>query len=294
MTELTKIGDVYNLAIEYFDLKIKNGDENSNKNEEPTKKGSDENKIPGSPKVKDEVVKEVLKNQNDIVKDVSPTAKARDKKNVAFLVDNDDIKQSDDIDKDKYMHLHEGDTDTRKYILTDESHNDLWLLHNVTVNNYFEAEETLKYAVFFLRPKCLTQKALIEVQEESLGMKKTLKQSNDKQGENDIIKNLLKKFENKHKNMQTYSLSYYRDPKNEIKNFKSIFSIDFTNFIFNILILIIMVIQLFLYMDTKSALLKQAWASNQKLRTVYTPVTIKTDLIQTLNQTITDCKLSVI
>lgn len=287
MTEPTKIGDIYNMAIEFFDLKDKNRADPPAKVEDPTNRGSDEHKVDGQLKDRDEIVKEVLRDGEENKEMFTPNnmSKIKEKKHIGFvgIPESKQARGAEDEEDAEYW-------DTRKFILTDEFHNDLWLLHDVTVNSFFQAEENLKHAVFYLRPKCLTQKALIELQEESLGLKKTQKNASDKRGENDMINELLTKFENKHKNMQTYSLSYYKDPKNEIQNFKSIFSIDFTNFIFNILILIIMVVQLFLYLDNKSALLKQAWASNQKEVRVYTMQQIKADLVQTLNLTITDSK----
>ena len=45
--------------------------------------------------------------------------------------------------------------DTRRFVFTDENHNDLWLIEDVNVHSFFQGEENAKYAVFYLRPKCI-------------------------------------------------------------------------------------------------------------------------------------------
>lgn len=185
-----------------------------------------------------------------------------------------------------------GGWDSRGYILTDENHNDLYILHNFTIHSYFQAEENAKYGVFYLRKKSLMQPSLLESQEDSLGVKKT-NVGNDKQLENNNIIGLLDKFEKRHQTIKTYGLDFYKnmedDPENNIKDFKTNFNIDFTNLIFNILILIIMVVQLFLYLDSNTALLRQAWGNNHKTNLVNTFPSINLDMVTILNQTITDC-----
>jgi hypothetical protein len=156
----------------------------------------------------------------------------------------------------------------------------------VLVNSYFQAEENLKFGVFYLRPKAPKQEALLEVQEESLGIKKTnANAATNKGSEKMLIDGLLDKFSKRHKNMDTYSQDYYNTF--EVKDFKTRFSLDLTNLVFNILIMVLMVVQLFMYMDTKSALLKQSWKDNQKIQTIYTYENIKEEIITTLNLTVT-------
>ena len=184
--------------------------------------------------------------------------------------------------------------DDRGFILTDETHNDLLLLHDYTVHSFFQAEESLTYGVFYLRKKARQQKSLLESQEESLGIKKT-NAGSDKQSENTTISDLLQRFERRHQTMKTYGLEYYQnmesDEENNIKDFKTIFNIDFTNLIFNVLILIIMVVQLFLYLDSNTALLRQAWANNQNTNPVNTLTSIKTDMLKIVNQSLNGSKL---
>lgn len=203
----------------------------------------------------------------------------------------DEIGEKEDFIR-KGTENQKGGWDSRGFILTDENHNDLYILHNYTIHSYFMAEENTKYGVFYLRKKTLGQTSLLESQEESLGIKKT-NASNDKQIENSNIAGLLDKFEKRHLTMKTYGLDFYKnmedDPENNIKAFKTNFNIDFTNLIFNILILIIMVVQLFLYLDSNTALLRQFWANNHKANEVNTFSSIRNDMITILNETITDC-----
>lgn len=187
-----------------------------------------------------------------------------------------------------------GGWDRREFIMTDENHNDLYILGNFTVHSYFQAEENLKYGVFYLRKKVIHQPTLLESQEESLGIKKS-NAASEKLFENNTIAGLLEKFEKRHQTIVTYGLDFYKNmessEENNITEFKTIFNIDFTNLIFNILILIIMVVQLFLYLDSNTALLKQAWGNNQNTNEVNTFDSIQGEMVNILNQTITNCKL---
>lgn len=274
------------MAVDYFGLKNPNNEHADN-----TGKQTD-----GLYKQAVEVIEgddsdELNKNGREagIVKLLSPRGKPKVRINEGEDFHNDQIR---DHKRDKTA----SDTgknakDEREFILTDEQHNDLWLIDYASVSSYFQSEENSKYAVFYLRKKCTDQKALLEVQEQSLGMKKAAGQQSKSSDINNSISAILSKFQDKHKNMRTYSLDYFKDPANDIKAFKVIPSIDCTNFIFNILILVIMVVQLFLYLDTTSAVLKLNWAANQRTSDVYTLPIVKADLLQTLRLTIAGSSL---
>jgi hypothetical protein len=149
--------------------------------------------------------------------------------------------------------------DSNRYALTDENHNDLRMLMNVTVQNFFMLEENSKYAVFFLRPRCLTQRSLVNSQEASLGAKKTAESAGSKKSDGDIIKSLIVNFEKTHPGIKTYKGDM------DIPELKTNFVIDVLNFTFNVMIFFLMAYQLFLYLDINLALLKQNWSANSEL-----------------------------
>lgn len=159
--------------------------------------------------------------------------------------------------------------DSNRYTLTDENHNDLRMLMNVTVQDFFVLEENSKYAVFFLRPRCITQKLLINSQEASLGAKKA-ENTGAKKSDGDIIKSLIVNFEKTHPGIKTYKGDI------DIPELKTHFALDLLNFVFNVLIFLLMSYQLLLYLDLNLALLKQSWTANSEL-----PKTLNFDVIHT-------------
>lgn len=180
--------------------------------------------------------------------------------------------------------------DLRNYVLTDEAHNDLWMLGDVSVQSYFLAEENAKFAVFYLRKKIVNQEALLGIQEESMGLKKNQNnQSNLQRNENKVINDLLDKFEKSHKGMMTYSTKFYQTL--EVEGFQTSFKVDVLNFSLNILILILLVVQLLLYLDTNSALIKQSWKNNQTTQTIYTYANVAAELDVELSNIINNSKL---
>lgn len=180
--------------------------------------------------------------------------------------------------------------DLRNYVLTDESHNDLWLLGDVSVQSYFLAEENAKFAVFYLRKKIANQESLLGVQEESMGLKKNQNnQTNVQKNENKVINDLLDKFEKSHKGMVTYSTKFYQTL--EVEGFESSFKVDILNFVLNIFILILLVVQLLLYLDTNSALIKQSWKNNQISQRIYTYSNVNEELKTEISNIIDGSKL---
>ena len=91
--------------------------------------------------------------------------------------------------------------------------------------------------MFYLREKCLTQEKLFESQEESLGNRVDASLHANKNGKSEevYIQKTLELLEDSHKGLVTYSNTFDYD-------FKTNKKVDFFNFVFNIIIIVLMVL----------------------------------------------------
>jgi len=129
---------------------------------------------------------------------------------------------------------------------------------DVPIHNFYSHNENSDYCVFYLREKCLDQEKLFELQEESLGNRGEKVQAINKNGKSEehLIINTLDRLQGSHKGLTTYSKEFHYD-------FELNFKMDFPNMIFNLIIICLMALQMYFFMDLDTSLMRQSWWSNQ-------------------------------
>ena len=128
----------------------------------------------------------------------------------------------------------------------------------VPIKTFFSFDEGTNFCVFYLRERTPEQEKLFESQEESLGMKRDKNPLANKtsKDEEQYIDKTLKLLEEDKKGLRTYSTKVDFD-------FGNRFKVDFPNFLFNILIIIVMSVQIFWFLDIDTSLMRQSSKRNQ-------------------------------
>jgi len=134
---------------------------------------------------------------------------------------------------------------------------------NVPIKMFFSFDEGTNFCIFYLRERTPEQDKLFESQEESLGMKREKNPLANKSSKDEevYIEKTLKLLEEEKKGLRTYSTKVDFDFGNKFK-------VDFPNFLFNILILIVMSVQIFWFLDIDTSLMRQSWKRNQHFNEV--------------------------
>jgi hypothetical protein len=116
--------------------------------------------------------------------------------------------------------------------------------------------------VLYIRERTPNQTKLLETQEMSLGVKREKNPaSTNKSSKNEeqLIEKTLQLLEEEKPGIRTYSQKIDYD-------FKSEFKLEFPNFIFNAIILIVMTLQIFWFLDLDTSLMRQSWKQNQHFK----------------------------
>ena len=244
------MGDIYQESIKFFDIKdelvietqldelIHDSDQEDSVKETDQDSSDSESEESGKrtpPKISNQTfssqsVKSILKSKG------SRTDNGYGAKHVRFL--NADKKTEENLIMQKDM-------------LTDTSHNDLALLHNVLVHTYFQMEDSNAAYVLYLREKNLVQENLLKEQSDTITSNEN---NSNKEGEeelNKIVVDVGKKF----KGLESYKNGFKID-------FSTSFKVDFPNFCFNMIILVLMSVQMFQYIYLDGAILRQNWEAN--------------------------------
>lgn len=131
----------------------------------------------------------------------------------------------------------------------------------VPVKTFFAFDEGTNYCTFYLRERIFNQEKLFKSQEESLGIRREKIQTTNKtnKDEEQYIEQTLALLEEEKKGLKTYRTKLDYD-------FGNNFSTDFTNFIFNMVILIVMTVQIFWFLDLDTSLMRQSWKRNQHFK----------------------------
>lgn len=132
----------------------------------------------------------------------------------------------------------------------------------VPVKSFFSFDEGTNYCTFYLRERIVDQEKLFKSQEDSLGIKRDKIQVSNKTNKNEeqYIEQTLALLEQEKKGLKTYGTKLDYD-------FNNIFSTDFTNFLFNVIIFVVMAIQIFWFLDLDTSLMRQSWKRNQHFNT---------------------------
>ena len=132
------------------------------------------------------------------------------------------------------------------------------IIINVPVKSFYAFDEGTNFCVFYLRERTPNQEELFESQEESLGMRRDKNPATTKtnKDEEQYIEKTLKLLEEEKRGLKTYGNKVDYD-------FGNNFSVDFPNFLFNLIILIVMSVQIFWVLDLDTSLMRQSWKRNQ-------------------------------